>query len=89
MPRWTLEARRKQAALIRTWKPWTSSTGPRTDAGKAVSAMNNYRHGWYTAGEGKEMTAGWVIFDRRMRIVIRRIKRARRKRESDRYSYWR
>ena len=84
MPRWTLEARRKQAALIRTWQPWKQSTGPRTEEGKAVSAMNNYRHGWYTSGEGKEMTAGWVIFDRRMRVVIRRIKRARRKRERER-----
>lgn len=40
MPRWTPEARAKQAALIHSWKPWTVSTGPRTLAGKAKVARN-------------------------------------------------
>ena len=35
---WTLERRARQAELIRQWRPWEKSTGPRTDAGKeAVS----------------------------------------------------
>ena len=50
MPRWTPESRAKQAELIRTWKPWEQSTGPRTDAGKAVSSMNARIHGCYDAG---------------------------------------
>jgi hypothetical protein len=42
---WTLERRERQAALIRGWRPWTLSTGPKTDGGKAASAMNARRHG--------------------------------------------
>ena len=40
MPRWTLEARAKQAQRIREWQPWTRSTGPRSEQGKAVSSRN-------------------------------------------------
>ena len=42
---WTPERRPKQAAAIQRWKPWTRSTGPRTDDGKAASSMNSLRHG--------------------------------------------
>lgn len=38
--RWTVESRARQAALIRTWRPWTRSTGPRSAEGKAISARN-------------------------------------------------
>ncbi len=37
---WTQERRARQAALIRTWRPWECSTGPRTAAGKARSSTN-------------------------------------------------
>ncbi len=37
---WTPERRARQAELIRGWKPWNHSTGPRTDAGKAISSAN-------------------------------------------------
>lgn len=37
---WTEERKARQAALIRTWKPWNRSTGPRTDAGKTISSAN-------------------------------------------------
>lgn len=40
---WTPERRARQAALIRTWKPWEKSTGPRTDEGKARTARNGYK----------------------------------------------
>lgn len=33
----------RQAALIRTWKPWTRSAGARTPEGKAVSSKNVLR----------------------------------------------
>src|SRR5262252_7177299 len=42
---WTRERRARQAVLIRAWKPWTRSTGPKTARGKAVSAMNALVHG--------------------------------------------
>ena len=37
---WTQERRARQAALIRTWRPWERATGPRTAAGKARSSSN-------------------------------------------------
>ena len=37
---WTPERRARQAAMIRTWKPWERSTGPRTIDGKARVARN-------------------------------------------------
>ena len=40
--KWTPEQRQQQAEAIQRWKPWASSTGPRTDAGKAVSRGNAY-----------------------------------------------
>lgn len=40
MPRWSDEARKRQSELIRSWKPWTRSTGPRTEEGKVVSSRN-------------------------------------------------
>lgn len=45
MPRWTTEARAKQAALIAAWQPWRASTGPRTADGKAKVARNADRGG--------------------------------------------
>ena len=42
---WTSERRARQANLIRTWKPWEQATGPKSDAGKAASAMNARIHG--------------------------------------------
>ena len=44
---WTPERRARQAALIRTWRPWEHSTGPRTPEGKAQAAENARAfHGW-------------------------------------------
>ena len=40
MPRWTTEARAKQAALITAWQPWRASTGPRSAGGKAKVSRN-------------------------------------------------
>ena len=42
---WTPERRARQAELIRSWKPWEQSTGPRSDDGKASAAMNSWRGG--------------------------------------------
>jgi hypothetical protein len=43
--RWTPERRARQAVAIRNWQPWRTSTGPRTEAGKARSTGNALKHG--------------------------------------------
>jgi hypothetical protein len=35
--------------LIRTWKPWERSTGPRTPDGKAKASRNAYKGGHWLA----------------------------------------
>jgi len=45
MPRWTTEARLKQAERIRALCPWKHATGPRTEEGKARSARNAWKGG--------------------------------------------
>ena len=45
MTRWTPEARQRQSELIRSWKPWERSTGPKSPEGKAVVSQNGYRGG--------------------------------------------
>ena len=40
---WTAEERARQAELIRAWKPWTASTGPKTYQGKQASAANRQK----------------------------------------------
>lgn len=41
----TPEHRKRQAELIRKWKPWEKSTGPKTDDGKATVAKNAWKGG--------------------------------------------
>lgn len=40
MRHWSPEQRAKQAELIKQWKPWHNSTGPRTERGKQSSCQN-------------------------------------------------
>ena len=42
---WTPERRARQAALIRTWKPWERATGPTSAAGKARASKNAWKGG--------------------------------------------
>lgn len=42
---WTPERKARQAELIRNWRPWERSTGPKTAAGKRAVSMNGYRGG--------------------------------------------
>ena len=37
---WTPERRAKQSALIQSWQPWKTSTGPRTPEGKHTASQN-------------------------------------------------
>lgn len=50
---WTPSRRARQAELIRQWRPWERSTGPRTGAGKAICARNAWRGG--TRAELREL----------------------------------
>ena len=43
---WTQERRARQAELIRQWRPWEKSTGPKTAEGKTVVSQNAYKGGW-------------------------------------------
>ena len=41
----TPEHRALRAELIRKWKPWEKSTGPKSEEGKRRSAMRGYKGG--------------------------------------------
>ena len=56
---WTPERKARQAAMIRTWQPWKTATGPRTPVGKARSSRNADKPG---------------SFNRRMRELKREVK---------------
>lgn len=42
---WTLERRQRQAELIRSWRPWAKSTGPRSLEGKERVSRNAWKGG--------------------------------------------
>ena len=42
---WTLERRQRQAELIRNWRPWAKSTGPRSLEGKELVSRNAWKGG--------------------------------------------
>lgn len=42
---WTLERRQRQAELIRQWRPWAKSTGPRSSDGKERVSRNAWTGG--------------------------------------------
>jgi hypothetical protein len=42
---WTPERRARQAKLIKTWRPWERSTGPRSAEGKAKASRNAWKGG--------------------------------------------
>ena len=50
----TPKHRALRAELIKKWKPWEKSTGPRSKAGKAASAMRGYKGG--TRGMLRELS---------------------------------
>ena len=42
---WTSERRKRQNEVIKQWKPWTKSTGPKSPEGKAAVARNAWTGG--------------------------------------------
>ena len=72
---WTPERRARQAALIRTWRPWEKSTGPRTDGGKARTARNGDKGGaWKTERAMiRELRQTTKNLLRRQRELLRRV----------------
>jgi len=42
---WSPERRKRQSELIRQWRPWKQSTGPRTPMGKQQVGRNAYKGG--------------------------------------------
>ena len=42
---WTPERRARQAELIRQWKPWAKSTGPRSHEGRQRVSRNAWTGG--------------------------------------------
>lgn len=63
----TPERRAKQANIIRLTKPWTMSTGPKSEAGKTVSSRNAYAGAWLHDQRERRasiMAAALVVFNR-------------------------
>ncbi len=71
MPRWTSEARLRQAELIENWRPWEQSTGPITESGKAKACQNSLKTGCHSA-EMREVRAFLTQLDRELRELIER-----------------
>jgi hypothetical protein len=65
---WTLERRARQSALIRTWKPWEKSTGPRSAKGKAKTARNGFTGG--QRGQLRELTKAVSQLLRKQRSAL-------------------
>jgi hypothetical protein len=42
---WTPERRARQSALIRQWRPWEHSRGPKSEEGKARVSRNAFKGG--------------------------------------------
>jgi hypothetical protein len=72
---WTPERRARQAAQIRTWRPWAKSTGPRTPNGKARASRNGDKGGAWKAERDKLRELNTAVNDllRQQRDLLRRV----------------
>jgi hypothetical protein len=72
---WTPERRARQAALIRNWKPWEQSTGPRSEEGKARASRNGDQGGeWRVERENlRALKAEVAELLRQQRDLLRRV----------------
>ncbi|NCT40328.1 MAG: hypothetical protein GW778_01525 [Alphaproteobacteria bacterium] len=46
---WSDERRAKQAETIRKTQPWKTTSGPKTESGKAATSQNALKSGLHTA----------------------------------------
>ena len=53
---WTPARRAAQARLIRQWRPWSRSTGPKSPEGRTRSSLNAVKHGAF-GREARELRA--------------------------------
>lgn len=67
-----MDIRETGAVLIRQWKPWEQSTGPRTPEGKARAAHNSFVHGEYDA-HSRELRRALAEYMREQRRVLERL----------------
>lgn len=70
---WTPERRARQAELIRTWRPWEQSTGPRSEAGKARAARNRDQGGQWQ--QHRELIKAMNALLRQHREALQRVVR--------------
>lgn len=42
---WSAERRQRQAELVKNWKPWLQSTGPKSVSGKHKVSRNAFKGG--------------------------------------------
>ncbi len=75
MSRWTPESRTKQAAVIRRRTPWTLSTGPPTEAGKARSSRNAWKSGVRAKVSNWHGVLRWMALSAENLISLIRLKR--------------
>ena len=59
---WTPERRAKQAKMIKQWQPWKTSTGAKTEEGKARSSQNAFK-----GAERKKMREMTKLLNRLLR----------------------
>ena len=62
----TPEQRARRAELIRQWKPWEKSTGPKTEEGKVRSARRGFKRGI------REMLREWARILREREIALKK-----------------
>jgi hypothetical protein len=62
IPHCTSEEHQRHPELIKQWKPWKKSTGPKTIKGKNKVKKNSWKHGIYSEEAKQEMREARVIF---------------------------
>jgi len=91
---WTVERRARQSARARETQPWRHATGPRSETGKARSAMNGLKHGYRSRAHIFEMRRARYLLRLtarniailRLHLRIRRLEQSLRRKPSTPFS---
>jgi hypothetical protein len=54
---------------MQNWKPWSQSTGPKTEAGKNTAKMNAYKHGERDA-QMRKLAQNFIDLKRKLSQLI-------------------